>query len=140
MTTRLTSSRRVALRRRSVLALSGAALAMPSLGHAQADGWPNRPIRIILPYGVGGATDVTMRLIAPKLAEILGQPVVIENRVGSGGVVGTNLVARSEPDGYTLVCAALSAVSCGNSRMPRRSSLRVLSSSRCISDAIWRMP
>lgn len=110
MSTRTTLPTRAALRRRSVLALSGAALAMPSLVHAQADGWPNRPIRIVLPYGVGGATDVTMRLIAPKLAEILGQSVVIENRVGSGGVIGTNLVARSEPDGYTLVCAALSAV------------------------------
>jgi tripartite-type tricarboxylate transporter receptor subunit TctC len=95
--------------RRDLLALSAAALAAPRLAFAQG-AWPDRPIRVIVPYGTGGATDVTMRVIAPKLSEILGQPVVVENRVGSGGVLGTNAVARSAPDGYTLVCAALSAV------------------------------
>jgi tripartite-type tricarboxylate transporter receptor subunit TctC len=99
-----------AVRRRHLLALSGAVLALPGLARAQEGPFPNRPIRVIVPYGAGGATDVTMRVIAPKLSEILGQPVVVENRVGSGGVVGTNFVARSTPDGYTLVCAALSAV------------------------------
>jgi tripartite-type tricarboxylate transporter receptor subunit TctC len=98
-----------AMRRRRVLALSAAGLAMPGVARAQ-DAFPSRPIRIIVPYGAGGATDVTIRVIAPKLSEILGQPVVVENRVGSGGVVGTEFVARSAPDGYTLVCAALSAV------------------------------
>jgi len=87
-----------------------AALAAPSVVRGQTEAWPSRPIRVILPYGVGGATDVTMRIIAPKLSEILGQPVAIENRVGGGGTIGTNLVARAQPDGYTLVCAALSAV------------------------------
>jgi tripartite-type tricarboxylate transporter receptor subunit TctC len=96
--------------RRSVLALSAAGLAAPRLARAQAAPYTSRPIRVIVPYGTGGATDVTTRVLAPKLSEILGQPVVIENRVGSGGTVGTNYVARSAPDGYTLVCAALSAV------------------------------
>lgn len=97
------------LGRRAALALS-AGLAAPSLVRAQASAFPSRPIRVIVPYGTGGATDVTMRLLAPKLGEILGQPIVIENRPGSGGIVGTDLVARSAPDGHTLVCAALSAV------------------------------
>ena len=103
------STRVGALRRRQVLALSAAGLAIPAAVRAQG-AFPSRPIRVIVPYGAGGATDVTMRVLAPKLSEILGQPVVVENRVGSGGVLGTDLVARSAPDGYTLVCAALSAV------------------------------
>ena len=98
-----------AIWRRQLLALSAAGLAVPAAVRAQ-DAFPSRPIRVIVPYGAGGATDVTMRVLAPKLSEILGQPVVVENRVGSGGVLGTDLVARSAPDGYTLVCAALSAV------------------------------
>ena len=98
------------LRRRAMLTLSAAGLAAPGLLSAQEAPYPNRPIRVIVPYGTGGATDVTMRVLAPKLSEILGQSVVVENRVGSGGTVGTNHVARSAPDGYTLVCAALSAV------------------------------
>lgn len=98
------------LRRRAMLALSAAGFAAPGLLRAQEAPYPNRPIRVVVPYGTGGATDVTMRVLAPKLSEILGQSVVVENRVGSGGTVGTNHVARSAPDGYTLVCAALSAV------------------------------
>jgi len=98
------------LRRRAMLALSAAGFAAPGLLSAQEAPYPNRPIRVVVPYGTGGATDVTMRVLAPKLSEILGQSVVVENRVGSGGTVGTNHVARSAPDGYTLVCAALSAV------------------------------
>jgi len=98
------------MQRRGIIGLAAAGLATPRLAAAQDAPFPNRPIRVIVPYGTGGATDVTMRVIAPKLSEILGQPVVVENRVGSGGVVGTNFVARSAPDGYTLACAALSAV------------------------------
>ena len=103
-------SRPRTLRRRAMLALSAAGFAAPGLLRAQEAPYPNRPIRVVVPYGTGGATDVTMRVLAPKLSEILGQSVVVENRVGSGGTVGTNHVARSAPDGYTLVCAALSAV------------------------------
>jgi tripartite-type tricarboxylate transporter receptor subunit TctC len=105
------SSQAASAGRRTALLTGAAGLLAPSILRAQSLApFPNRPIRIILPYGAGGATDVTMRILAPKLADILGQPVVVENRVGSGGVVGTNFVARSAPDGHTLVCAALSAV------------------------------
>src|SRR5919112_420112 len=64
--------------------------------------------RSLLPLG-GGGTDVTMRLLAPKLGEILGQPIVIENRPGGGSTVGTDFVAKSAPDGYSFVLATLSS-------------------------------
>lgn len=95
--------------RRALLASSLAGIAAPSVVRAQAP-WPNRPIRFIVPLGPGGATDIVMRILAPKLGQILGQSVVVENRVGAGGVVGTDYVAKSPPDGYTFVHAAVSSV------------------------------
>ena len=70
-------------------------------GHAQT--WPAKPVRIMVGFAPGGAADVTARLISPKLSESLGQPVVIENRGGSGGLLATDAVSRSAPDGYTLL-------------------------------------
>jgi len=64
--------------------------------------WPNRPIRLILPSAAGGAGDTTSRLIAQKLSDRLGQQVVVENRAGAAGVVGSTAIARAEPDGYTI--------------------------------------
>ncbi len=88
--------------RRTVLAAAGLSLAMPRAGHAQ-ERWPNRPIRIVVPYAPGGGTDIVTRLFAEAMRQTLGQPVVVENRPGANGVIGSELVARSEPDGYTLV-------------------------------------
>ena len=68
-----------------------------------AQAWPTRPIRIIVPYVAGGATDVFARLVAAKLQDQLGTPVIIENRGGAGGNIGTDVVAKSAPDGYTLL-------------------------------------
>jgi tripartite-type tricarboxylate transporter receptor subunit TctC len=76
-----------------------AALAAP----ASAQTWPTRPIRAIVPFPAGGVTDVGARLVAQKLAEALGQPVVIENRAGASGTLGVDAVAKSPPDGYTLL-------------------------------------
>jgi tripartite-type tricarboxylate transporter receptor subunit TctC len=78
-------------------------LARPAL--AQQNIWPDRPVRIIVPYAPGGGTDVTTRAIAEILTQKLGQSFVIENRAGANGVVGTDAVARSAPDGYTFVAA-----------------------------------
>ena len=90
------------------LALSSAlavasALAFGALTGAQAQNYPNKPVRLVLPYAPGGIIDYVGRTLAQKLSENLGQPVVAENRPGGGGVLGTDSVARSAPDGYTLV-------------------------------------
>lgn len=92
---------------RRALAVGAAALALPAIGRAQG-AWPDRPIRIVVPFGTGGGTDITTRLLAPRLADTLGQPVVIENRPGAGSTIGADHVAKSPPDGYTFLLATLS--------------------------------
>jgi len=72
-------------------------------GAGAADSYPSRPVRIIIPSGAGGITDILGRVIAPKLTEGLGQQVVIDNRPGASGIVGSQIVAKSAPDGYTLL-------------------------------------
>jgi len=90
-----------AIARRSLLALP-ALLAAP----ARAQSWPNRPIRLIVPFGPGGPTDICARILAQGLSPALGQPVVIENRGGAGGNIGVALAARAAPDGHTLLIAS----------------------------------
>jgi tripartite-type tricarboxylate transporter receptor subunit TctC len=90
-------------------ALPSVLLPTPALAQTPTGPYPNRPIRVIVPFATGGGTDVTMRLLAPKLAEILGQNIVVENRPGAGSTVGTDFVAKSPPDGYTLCLATLSS-------------------------------
>src|SRR2546423_14974678 len=77
---------------------------------AQAQDYPARPIRLIVPQQPGSATDVLARLFAVKLGEALGQPLVIDNRVGAGGLLGAEAAAKSAPDGYTLLGGATSRV------------------------------
>ena len=82
----------------------------PALG--QAD-YPSRAVRLVVPYAPGGVSDITGRIVAQKMTEILGQPVVVENRAGAGGMLGTGAVAKAEPDGYTIVLSSLSAYAIG---------------------------
>lgn len=105
------------LTRRAVLGAAGASLAAPAI--AQQD-WPNRAIRLIVPFAPGGSSDVLARLIQPGLGAALGQSVVVENRSGAGSMLGTEAVARSAPDGYTLLLADLpyAIVPSLQSRMP----------------------
>jgi tripartite-type tricarboxylate transporter receptor subunit TctC len=70
---------------------------------AQSQVYPNKPIRMIIPFGAGGATDVVIRIIATKLPDALGQQVVIDNRVGAGSLIGTEIASKSNPDGYTVL-------------------------------------
>ena len=69
---------------------------------ASAQSWPNKPIRYIVPFAAGGTTDILGRMVGAKLAEALGQPVVVENRPGAAGAVGVDMLAKSPPDGYTI--------------------------------------
>jgi len=81
----------------------GLPLAAAVLATARADDYPSRPIRVIIPFGAGGPTDVFTRVLAEELRKALGQPLVSENRPGAGTVIGTEVAAKSAPDGYTLL-------------------------------------
>ena len=85
----------------STLSLLFTGYLQPSI--AQTSNWPNRPINLIVPFTAGSATDVLARVFAEKLGAKLGQPIIVDNRVGAGGTIGTGIVAKSAPDGYTLV-------------------------------------
>jgi len=91
---------------RRLLSLLGAACVLCAAAatgsQANAQAWPARPIKVVVPFLAGSATDVTARLISERLAEYLGVPVVVENKPGAGGNLGTDAVAKADPDGYTL--------------------------------------
>ena len=96
------------IQRRRFLSLATAAAVMPALPQfVRAQAYPNRPVRLIVGFAAGGATDIAARLIGRYLSDRLGQPFVIENRVGAGGNITTETVTQAAPDGYTLIMAGL---------------------------------
>jgi tripartite-type tricarboxylate transporter receptor subunit TctC len=113
-------------RRLAGAAAAGAAAAalLPRPGLAQAptaaaSSWPTRPVRIVVAFGTGGGTDITTRLLAPRLSEILGQPVVVENRPGGGGTIAADYVAKLPPNGETFLLATLSNMAIAIALYPR---------------------
>ncbi|MFM7003177.1 MAG: Bug family tripartite tricarboxylate transporter substrate binding protein [Limnohabitans sp.] len=103
----------------SLLSLSSLVVATPA--NAQTGAYPSKPIRLVVPFPAGGATDIFARTLSQKLAEKIGSAVVIENKPGAGGTLGSDLVAKSVPDGYTILLATSSTHSIGpnlNPKMP----------------------
>lgn len=97
------------IRRKFCLAAAAfAASAAPLFGLAQA--WPSKPLKLIVPFSAGGSTDTVARIVGEKLSTRLGQPVIVENRVGAGGAVGSDVAAKSPPDGYTMLVGTSSTM------------------------------
>jgi tripartite-type tricarboxylate transporter receptor subunit TctC len=84
-------------------ALLGALVLLPALGAARAADWPTRPIRVIVPFGASGATDVLTRIVFDKVGQQLGQQVIVDNRPGAGGTIAVDLAVHAAPDGYTFI-------------------------------------
>lgn len=103
-----------------VRALGAVAVIAACTGAASAQSWPTRPIRMVVPYTPGGYTDMMARLVSEKIAASLGQPIVIENKPGANALIGTDIVAKSAPDGYTFgtVIAAHSVNPTLNPKVP----------------------
>jgi tripartite-type tricarboxylate transporter receptor subunit TctC len=97
--------------------LLAAILCLPLAAQAQA--WPAKAVTFVVPFAPGGGTDITARTVATKLQQLWGQPVVVENRGGAGGVIGTDVVAKAKPDGYTLLIANVGITSINPALYPK---------------------
>jgi tripartite-type tricarboxylate transporter receptor subunit TctC len=91
------------MKRRHLLGSVAALAILPNAGHAGA--FPDHPLRFVVPYAPGGATDTSARIAAERLTELLGQQVIVDNRPGGGTIIGTEIVAKAKPDGYTILLA-----------------------------------
>jgi tripartite-type tricarboxylate transporter receptor subunit TctC len=107
-------------KRQHTLALCAALVyaALPAVTCAQA--YPAKPVRLLVGFPAGGPTDIVSRTLAPRLADALGQPIVVENRAGAGGVIATEQVAKAPPDGYTLLMGTIGGIAVAMSLIPNR--------------------
>jgi tripartite-type tricarboxylate transporter receptor subunit TctC len=107
------------MHRRHLLLAAFAAFALaPATASAQTTDWPTKPIRMIVPFAPGGASDFAARLLQPKLSELLGQQIVVENRAGGAGNVGLDVAARAAPDGYTVFLGNVGTIAINPSLFP----------------------
>ncbi len=97
------------------LVLRLAVLLLALIAPASAQDFPSKPIKLIVPFPPGGPNDIIARVVGAKMAELIGQPVVIDNRGGAGGVLGTDAVAKANPDGYTVAITSAGALAISKS-------------------------
>jgi len=108
----------MSLRRRSLVFLGATGVAAPHWLRAQG-AWPNKPVRIVVPFAAGGTTDILARALAPELGKAFGQTFIIDNKAGAGGNLGADVVAKSPPDGYTLLMGTVGTQSINPSLYPK---------------------
>jgi tripartite-type tricarboxylate transporter receptor subunit TctC len=106
--------------KRHIGAVAAFSILLASAGHSLAQGWPNRPIRMVVPYTPGGYTDLMARLVGQKISEALGQPIVFENKPGANAIIGTDVVAKARPTAtpFGTVIAAHAVNATLNPKLP----------------------
>lgn len=116
-------ARRLSLKALAIATLTaGAALALPH-GAQAADAYPNKPIKLVVPFAAGGSTDIVARVVAEGMRKTLGQSIVVDNKAGAGGLIGTEAVAQAAPDGYTIGMATVSTMTINPSLFTRAEGL-----------------